>query len=582
VTTGIRLRTKFLLSLILVSSGLTWTTLLIVRHRVQQRVRLEIDEALRNSVVTFQNVQRQREAMLARSGGLLADLPNLRALMTTQDEATIQDASGDLWELAGGDLFVLADPSGKLMALQTSAQGLDRRAAQESLRHSLQNGGSRDWWFVDGHLYEVFLQPVYFGPQTVLGVLAIGYEIGPAVAAEVSQIASSQVAFRYGKTLVVSTLAPGQRAQLAHQIDQLPDDISLGTQDVQLGGERFLGTSVRLPPGGRMAVSLTVLKSYDEATRFLESLNRWLLVVGIAAVLAGSLLVFLISHTFTRPLGRLVAGVRALEQGDFAYPLNTRSGDEVGELTSAFARMRSSLQQTQQALLSAERLATMGRMASAISHDLRHPLTAILAYAEFLSEGNLPERERKDFFQEIRLAVNRMADLISSMLEFSRTRKTLKPVQCNIEDSIRSTIQMIQTHPEFRRIAITIWHEGRCEGWFDPKKLERVFHNLLLNACEAVSPETGTIEIRIKQTASGIEIRIADNGPGIPEPIRATIFQPFVSYGKENGTGLGLAVAQKMIEDHGGRVCVERSDASGTVFSLTLPVNSAPETTPAR
>ena len=297
-------------------------------------------------------------------------------------------------------------------------------------------------------------------------------------------------------------------------------------------------------------------------------------------MLAGSLLVFLISHTFTRPLARLVAGVRALEQGDFSYPLNTRSGDEVGELTSAFARMRSSLQQTQQALLSAERLATMGRMASAISHDLRHPLTAILAYAEFLSEGNIPERERKDFFQEIRLAVNRMAELISSMLEFSRTRKTLKPVQCNIEDSIRSTIQMIQTHPEFRQIAITVWHEGRCEGWFDPKKLERVFHNLLLNACEAVSPETGQIEIRIRQTASGIEIRIADNGPGLPEPIRATIFQPFVSYGKENGTGLGLAVAQKMIEDHGGHVRVERSDASGTVFSLTLPANSPPETSP--
>lgn len=579
--TGVRLRTKFLLSLLLVTSGLTWTTLLIVRHRVQQRVRLEIDEALRNSVLTFQNVQRQREDMLARSGGLLADLPNLRALMTTQDEATIQDASGDLWELAGGDLFVLADHSGKLMALQTSAQGLDRRAAQESLRRSLQNGGPRDWWYVDGHLYKVFLQPIHFEPQTLLGVLAIGYEIDPAVAAEVSQIASSQVAFRYGKTLVVSTLAPGQRAQLAQQIDRLPDDISQGTQDVQLGGERFLGTSVRLPPGGGMAVSLTVLKSYDEATRFLESLNRWLLVVGIAAVLAGSLLVFLISHTFTRPLGRLVAGVRALEQGDFAYPLNIRGGDEVGELTSAFARMRSSLQQTQQALLSAERLATMGRMASAISHDLRHPLTAILAYAEFLSEGNIPERERKDFFQEIRLAVNRMADLIGSMLEFSRTPKALNPVQCNIEDSIRRTIQMIQTRAEFRRIAITVWHEGRCEGWFDPRKLERVFHNLLLNACEAVSPDTGAIEIRIRQTAAGIEIRIADNGPGIPEPIRASVFQPFVSYGKENGTGLGLAVAQKMIEDHGGRVCVERSDATGTVFSVTLPASSPPETSPA-
>src|SRR5581483_2671470 len=134
--------------------------------------------------------------------------------------------------------------------------------------------------------------------------------------------------------------------------------------------------------------------------------------IGIAGVLAGSVLVFLVSTTFTRPLADLVGGVRALEQGNFAYPLNVKGNDEVSTLTVAFHRMRVRLQETQQQLLDAERLATIGRMASMISHDLRHPLTAILAYAEFLCEGNLSESQRKDFFEEIRIAVNRMTDEI--------------------------------------------------------------------------------------------------------------------------------------------------------------------------
>jgi signal transduction histidine kinase len=262
-----------------------------------------------------------------------------------------------------------------------------------------------------------------------------------------------------------------------------------------------------------------------------------------------------------------------LEKGDFAYPLKTLSGDEVGELTDNFTRMRDSLRRTQQELLSAERLATMGRMASAISHDLRHPLTAILAYAEFLAENNLSEHQRKDFYQEIRDAVNRMVDLTSSMLEISPTGRRLKPVYGSLEDPIRKAIQMIQAHPEYRQISITVRHDGKCEGWFDPHKIERVFNNLLLNACEAVPSESGRIEIRTSQTPHGLEIRFTDNGPGIPESIRESLFQPFVSHGKEDGTGLGLAVAQRIVQDHGGEIRLERTGEGRTIFKLTLPLN---------
>jgi len=569
-----KLRTKFLLSLVIISASLTWATLLVVRQRVRLRVRDEIFEGLRNSVVTFQSLQRQRERMLERSAALLANLPSLKAVMTTEHEATIQDASTDFWRLVGSDLFVLADRSGKLVALDTATAGFSRSEAQGFLRRSLGDGETRDWWFGSGHLFEVFLQPIYFGSpaeHTLLGVLAVGYEIDDRVAEDVSRVASSHVAFRYGRTIVVSTLSATQQADLGREAERFIS-AGFGPEDVQLGGEKFLSTSVELAPGGTPAVSLSVLKSYDQATAFLDSLNRWILGVGLTAVVAGSVLVFLISTTFTRPLANLVRGVHALEQGDFAYPLEARGNDEVSELTAAFDRMRRTIEQTQRDLLHAERLATIGRMASTISHDLRHPLTAILAYAEFLSEGNPDTQQRKDLYEEIRLAVNRMTEQISSLLGFSKDREALRPVYGSVGEVLERAIQSVHARPEFRRIAITFSQEGGGEGWFDPGKLERVFHNLLLNACEAAPPDSGKIEVCARRTPQGLEIRVADNGPGIAQSVRANLFQPFVSYGKENGTGLGLTAVEKIVQDHGGQVSVESTGPEGTVFKLILPL----------
>lgn len=570
-----RLRTKFLLSLLLVSTSLTCATLLIVRHRVRLQVREEIFEALGNSVTTFQSLQRQRETTLSRSAALLANLPHLKALMTTQDAATIQDASADFWRQVGSDLFVLGDRAGRMVALKTTMSGFTRSEAQGLLLRSLRHDEPRDWWFGRGHLFEVFIQPIYFGSssdRTLLGVLAVGYEIDDRVAQDVSRIASSQVAFYYGPTVVVSTLSAPQQAELARQGELRRVVGALGAEDIDLGDERFLATSMELSPGSAPTVSLCVLKSYDRATAFLESLNRWLLGLGLAAVLAGSALVFVISHTFTRPLANLVAGVHALERGDFAYPLAARGRDEVSELTGAFDRMRRTLQRTQQELLHAERLATIGRMASTISHDLRHPLTAILAYAEFLSEGNLDEKQRHELYQEIRQAVNRMTDQIGAVLEFSKARAAYRPAYGNVEEVIQRAVQSVRTRPEFQRITITTSHEGGSAAWFDPNKLERVFHNLLLNSCEAVPPDSGKIAVGTRQTSQGLEIRVADNGPGIPEQIRNSIFQPFVSYGKENGIGLGLTVVQKIVQEHGGQVGVESTGPDGTVFKMQFPL----------
>jgi len=575
----LRMRTKFLLSMLLISAGLTCTSLLLVRHSVQKQVRREIFADLRNSVNTFQNFQRERELTLTHSAELLADVPNLRALMTTQHEATIQDASSGLWRLAGSDLFLLADRTGRVVALHTASPGLTREMAQQSLAATLSDESSGRWWFGGQHLYEVFLRPIYFGPAEenhLLGFLAIGYEIDDRLTSQVGRIAASQVAFYYGDSVVKTTLTPVQESELARQrVLQPPSGDS--PAEAQLGEERFLTTSLELAGGKNPSVRLIVLKSYDQATAFLDSLNRLLVALGLAAVLGGSALVFFISHTFTRPLGNLVEGVRALEKGDFSYALDARGGDEVAEVTRAFNRMRDSLRKTQQELLEAERLATIGRMASSISHDLRHSLAAIVANAEFLCESRLSPEQREELYQEVRVAVNQMTDLIDSLLEFSRTRESLRPTFGNVKDSVERVIGTIRSHPEFHPVRITLSQEGNSAGWFDPRKLERALYNLLLNSCEAVVPESGRIHVGLNEVRGGVEIRVTDNGRGIPETIRGQLFEPFISHGKENGTGLGLTVVQKIVQDHGGDVIVEKTSAEGTVFRLLLPLASSSE-----
>jgi signal transduction histidine kinase len=567
-----RLRTKLLLSLLLISSCLTCATLLIIHQTVKAQVRKQIFEDLQNSIATFRNVLHQRQVTRARSAELISDLPSLKALMTSHDPVTIQDASDSIWHVAGSELFVLADREGRVIAVHAATPGFTRPMAEEQLRRHFARDEISSWWDGGGRLYEVFLQPIYFGSAAenrVLGVLAVGYEVDERLAREVSRIASSEVSISYADSTVVSTLHPSQDSELAAAHAAISSKAA--PTEITLGGERFLASTLPLDSGANPAVRLTVLKSYDQAASFLGRLNRLVLGLGIAAVILGSVLIYFIGLNFTRPLENLAAGVRALEAGDFSFPVESRSNDEVGVVSNAFGTMRRSLRQTQQKLLESERLATIGLMASSISHDLRHPLTAILANAEFLSEGRLNGGAREDLYGEIRSAVNSMIDLIESLLEFSRGRESLQLSRGRVDETIRHAVHAVRAHPQFAGVKISI--SGQCsESWFDQRRLERSFYNLLLNACEAAF-RNGEVEVSVAETERIARILISDNGPGIPEPIRERLFQPFVSFGKENGTGLGLTIAQKILEDHGGELKVAGTSPAGTIFELTLPLH---------
>jgi signal transduction histidine kinase len=573
----LRLRTRFLLSMLLVTAALTTTSLLLVQRSIRSNVRQSIAENLRNSVSVFQEFRHEREAMLTSDVSLLADIPLTRAIMTSTDPVTIQDASQDVWQhvRSSSDLFVLVDRSGKVVALHTKTPGFTREAAEKFFQQSLDEdqGDASHWWFGEHHLYQTFVQPIFRGSRTegtLLGFLVIGYEINDRLASRVSKVAASQVAFSYGTEVVATTLSPAQMQGGVVQ-DLIASSIQNDPRDIEVGKEHFLATSLVLSGSRATPVRLSVLGSYDQATRFIDQLNRYLLLLGFAAIVIGSGLVFFLSHTFTRPLGNLVGGVRALESGDFHHPLDSRGGDEVAELTRAFDRMRVSLLKSQRDLLESEQLATIGRMASSISHDLRHSLAAIVANSEFLCDSHLTPAQREELYQEVRTGVNLMTDLIDSLLEFARTRESLSPAYGNVTETIQRAVQAVRLNPRHHARLVEVTSNGPVAGWFDSRKLERALYNLVLNACEAAPSANGRVVVTASELDGAITISVADNGPGIADSIRDRLFHPFVSHGKENGTGLGLAVVQKIVQDHGGEISVERTTRGTTVFSILLP-----------
>jgi signal transduction histidine kinase len=569
-----RMRTTLMVSLLAVSLGLTATCLLIIRISVQQEIRRGLDSDLEHSLSTFRNIARQRNEMLSREAALLADLPSLKALMTTQDAQTIQDGSPEFWIVSGSDFFALSSRDGVLLTHLNRGPALDGALVSRGLQTCMIDPEEPCMIAFGQSLYELSIRPLYFGSpanDSQLGYVIIGNAIDHQVAREVSDAAAADVAFLVDGDVSATTLPSGRLPDLRLRSRAL--DGATGTpQKIQLDQEAYLAAASSLPAGGQARVEIVVLKSYDRASQYLRRVNQWVLGLGLSSLLIGLMLAAAISRTVTRPLEALVAGARALGQGDFTYSLTSEGALEVRELSLTFDRMRGELKRTQAELIESDRLATIGRMASSVSHDLRHHLSAIYANAEFMSLAQTGNEERLELLLEVREAVRDMTDLIESLLLFSQTGQVLHMRCESIAQLIERVLYSLRQHPECRDVQIVAVDLKPVDTWVDSTKLGRALYNLVLNACQAAKNGDGppTVTVSLDHDEEKLRIAISDTGKGVPASIRRTLFQPFVSADKENGIGLGLTLAQHIVQEHGGEVKLEQSAPGHTTFSVVL------------
>ncbi len=302
-----------------------------------------------------------------------------------------------------------------------------------------------------------------------------------------------------------------------------------------------------------------------------------LALIGLSLItLVVGLLTSIYARRILAPLSVVTERARAVAAGDLAARDLVTNDDEIGELAETFEDMVAAIRKARSELVQAERLATIGKMAAHITHEVRNPLSSIGLNLELLEEELVelgPERESGQLLAAIKGEVERLSQIAEKYLAAAREPR-LQLVRENVEHTVRECHDFVL--PELKRAGLSSElsvDEALPAIDVDEAQLRQALLNLLRNAREAL-PNGGEIMVEVRQQDGAVVIHVDDDGPGIPEDVRASIFDPFYTT-KQRGTGLGLALTRAIVKAHGGEICCEARTSGGTRFSIRLPLPPA-------
>ncbi len=302
------------------------------------------------------------------------------------------------------------------------------------------------------------------------------------------------------------------------------------------------------------------------------------LVYTLGIVLASMLITLLLVWRFTRPISNLSIAAREVAAGnlDFRVPGAERS-DEIGQLAKNFNEMTAALEKNRELedqLRQAEKSAVIGRLGSAIAHEIRNPLNYINLTLDHLKNRYTPADgktvEYSKLIVQIKNEVARINQQISDFLNYSR------PAKANLQSidarkTVEESLRLVEAQAAENDIKIgLVEREAVPKILGDPEFLRSVFNNLFINAVQSMGSEGGNLNIKISPDAGFVSFEISDTGNGIPKENLTKIFEPYFST-KETGTGLGLAIVQKIVDIHNGTIDVESTVGEGTKFTVRLP-----------
>lgn len=326
-------------------------------------------------------------------------------------------------------------------------------------------------------------------------------------------------------------------------------------------------------------IAVTTASLERQEREILERTNRrkniLYTLVTIAPFFAMALAILLI-RGLTRPVNSLLDATRRLKAGDLDYRIQGLR-DEFGEVANSFNEMADSLKKQMQEMQRTEQLRICGEMAAGLAHEIRNPLAGMKVSIEvLLSELEIEDRD-KDVLLKVIEQIRYIEQMMKNLLNYARP-VAAQPVRFNVNKTLEKTIYFMEKHPSFvsgashKKQLIRELDDTLPEIFGDPQQLQQVFLNLLLNAADSV-PDGGMITVLTHhdKKAKTVSIVLRDTGKGIPVELMEKIFQPFFTT-KGKGTGLGLAVSKRIVEEHGGNISVFNNITGGVTFSITLPV----------
>ena len=333
---------------------------------------------------------------------------------------------------------------------------------------------------------------------------------------------------------------------------------------------------------------------------YIDVQNRVMRTFTVLALVCTIILLGLLSFfatTVTRPLRAMVTATDKIARGDLDHRLEIDYQDEIGQLARSFNRMTEDLKnandnltqwgkmlekrveerprelrETQGYLIQSEKLASLGKMAAGVAHEINNPLTSILINAHLMLERGKFSEDLTENLTLIAEETSRCAQIVRGLLEFARQTPSQKGL-ADINEVAERTAQLLDKQASVRNIKILKDLDPALPPLkLDKNKIQQVFWNLMLNACEAML-EGGTLTVRSRlgPDRRHVEVAFADTGVGIPRENLHKLFDPFFTT-KSSGTGLGLAVTYGIVQQHGGTIAVSSEVGRGSVFTLSFPL----------
>jgi signal transduction histidine kinase len=573
-----KLHSVSLLWRILFSTSIAITVLFVAMGWLLQYQFVTIASAtlegeVRASFQAYESLWKARGDQLASISLILSRLPSVRSAFRTGDGATIRDSASEVWDqLSRPDtLFLVCDPKGVVIASMGGPAGTKRTEplAQIAVVRSAAREfpkQARGFVTLGDRLYQIVITPVYVATtqdSALLNVLVAGIAVDAGLVGELKNATGgSDFVFLAHGSVAASTLDPAAEHALAAA--------GSSQRQVQLLGSDYLQfTSPLTDIDGNAVGELRILRSFEGALDQITSVRSRLAVLWLAAVLAGIGLTYLLARRLLKPVDELDRAAAEIATGNYNVRVPVHGGGEIGRLAETFNSMCASIRKAREDLIRQERIATIGRLSTSIIHDLRNPLAAIYGGAEMLVDTKLSGAQVERLAANIYRASRQVQSLLQELADVTQGRGHAREV-CRLREVVTAAYEPLAAVAESRGVTVRIDLEEDVELPMDRSPMERVFQNLLSNAIEAM-PNGGSVSVRADKHDSEIVVSVEDNGPGIPASIAAQLFEPFVTAGKKNGVGLGLALSRETVVSHGGDLWSD-SKEDGARFVLRLPV----------